>query len=108
MTPRLFNQSLAFSQPILEGSHASLVAGDEAKLRFYGLFKQVSAGDCTVPRPAESTVAAAKWDAWSTNLGLSRWESMLTYVTQRKALAPGWSASATVAAAVASTSEAPR
>ena len=40
----LFKRALAYSRPILEGTHEKYAASDSQKLRFYALFKQAVAG----------------------------------------------------------------
>ncbi|CAH1774246.1 unnamed protein product [Owenia fusiformis] len=50
-------------------------------LRFYGLFKQASEGDCTQPKPAFwEVVKKAKWDAWMKFEGMDEEEAMIKYV----------------------------
>ena len=40
----LFKRALAYSRPILAGTHEKYAASDSQKLRFYALFKQAVAG----------------------------------------------------------------
>ena len=90
---------------------ASAAAGlsDETKLRFYGLFKQATAGDCPAPAAEASSgaggvggagsadpaaVARAKRDAWLACAGLRRRDAMRRFVELLDARLPGWAAGA--------------
>lgn len=53
---------------------------NDEKLRFYGLYKQATSGDCNVSQPwAIQVVDRAKWDAWNANKGMSKDAAMLKY-----------------------------
>ncbi|EDW12219.1 acyl-CoA-binding domain-containing protein 5 [Drosophila mojavensis] len=50
-------------------------------LKFYGLFKQASEGDCSPKKPAFwDVVGRAKWDAWNSNRHLTKEQAMQRYV----------------------------
>lgn len=50
-------------------------------LKFYGLFKQASEGNCSPKKPAFwDVVGRAKWDAWNSNRHLSKEQAMQRYV----------------------------
>jgi len=72
----------------------------EAKLRLYGCYKQVSAGDAPPDRPW-GMEASMKWDAWHLHRGCSRGEAMKRYVEALASLAPGWESSGGAAASAA-------
>ena len=64
------------------GAHISTLSND-LKLRFYGLYKQATAGECAGKRPGAFDVTKrAKYDAWSavTKRGLSRADARREYV----------------------------
>merc|ERR1712194_510673 len=61
----------------------------EAKLKLYGCYKQVSAGNAPIDR-SRGMEAGYKWEAWHENRGLTRAEAMARYVTALDALAPEW------------------
>eukprot|EP00937_MAST-01D_sp_MAST-1D-sp2_P002026 g2026.t1 len=53
----------------------------EQQLRFYGLFKQATAGECGGSQPsALAFEARAKWDAWHGCAGMSQAEARAAYV----------------------------
>lgn len=55
--------------------------GTDALLKLYGLFKQGSVGDVQGKRPGMLDVKGrAKFDAWSSNKGMSKDKAMETYV----------------------------
>ncbi|EDW57857.1 acyl-CoA-binding domain-containing protein 5 [Drosophila virilis] len=50
-------------------------------LKFYGLFKQASEGNCSPKKPPFwDVVGRAKWDAWNSNRNLSKEQAMQRYV----------------------------
>ncbi|XP_023291773.2 acyl-CoA-binding domain-containing protein 5 [Lucilia cuprina] len=50
-------------------------------LKFYGLYKQATEGDCHQRKPAFwDVVNKAKWDAWNRNSHMTKEEAMLKYV----------------------------
>ena len=54
-------------------------------LKFYGLYKQATEGECHDPKPAfYELVKGYKWRAWN-NLGsMTKHEAMSTYVEELK------------------------
>jgi diazepam-binding inhibitor (GABA receptor modulator, acyl-CoA-binding protein) len=53
---------------------------DKEKLKMYGLYKQVTVGDCDTAQPwAVQVEARAKWDAWNANKGTSKTNAMSAY-----------------------------
>jgi len=71
------------------GSEAGGDLPTEAKLKLYGCYKQVSAGNAPIDR-SRGMEAGYKWEAWHENRGLTRAEAMARYVTALDALAPEW------------------
>jgi acyl-CoA-binding protein len=54
---------------------------DEDKLKFYGLYKQVTEGPNTTAQPWFWDITArAKWDAWTSRKDLSKEQAMEMYV----------------------------
>ncbi|CAL1541075.1 unnamed protein product [Lymnaea stagnalis] len=54
---------------------------DEEKLTLYGLFKQVTVGDCNTGRPGMFDLKGkAKWDAWNALKGKSKVDAQNEYV----------------------------
>jgi diazepam-binding inhibitor (GABA receptor modulating acyl-CoA-binding protein) len=54
---------------------------DEDLLILYGLYKQATQGDCTIPQPWSIQLAArARWDAWFKNCGMYRETAMKKYI----------------------------
>jgi diazepam-binding inhibitor (GABA receptor modulator, acyl-CoA-binding protein) len=55
-----------------------------AKLKLYGLFKQITVGDVNTARPGGflNFEANAKWDAWNLNKGKGKEECMAAYVAE--------------------------
>ena len=50
-------------------------------LVLYGLYKQVTDGDCETPQPwAVQVQARAKWDAWNKNKKMDKFTAMRNYV----------------------------
>lgn len=61
--------------------------GNETKLRLYGLFKQVTAGDVSGGRPGMmNPVGRAKFDAWSALTGTSTEDAEAQYVALAREL----------------------
>ena len=59
----------------------SCLAGNEAKLKMYALFKQATSGKVTSKRPGMMDfVARAKWDAWNSLGDMSQEEAQKAYV----------------------------
>ena len=54
---------------------------DEDLLILYGLYKQATQGDCTIPQPWRVQVEAReRWDAWFKNCGMYRETAMKKYI----------------------------
>jgi acyl-CoA-binding protein len=54
---------------------------NQTLLKIYGLFKQATTGDNTEKKPSFSDIVArAKWDAWTSNKGLSADEARQQYI----------------------------
>eukprot|EP00753_Platysulcus_tardus_P009480 PLAT213.4.p1 GENE.PLAT213.4~~PLAT213.4.p1 ORF type:complete len:477 (+),score=223.71 PLAT213.4:62-1492(+) len=86
-----FKLALAFSRRILEGEHPRFSCSDEQKLKFYGLFKQSSSGDCNVARPTGgSWIVPLKWEAWKSQQGRSKLECKQLYIALLDDVAPSW------------------
>jgi diazepam-binding inhibitor (GABA receptor modulating acyl-CoA-binding protein) len=50
-------------------------------LILYGLYKQVTEGDCETPQPwAVQVQARAKWEAWNKNKKMDKFTAMRNYV----------------------------
>ncbi|BFY98394.1 hypothetical protein BsWGS_01434 [Bradybaena similaris] len=61
---------------------------DDEKLSVYGLFKQVTVGDCNIEKP-QGTLdfkGKAKWDAWNALKGKSKEDAMSEYVAKAEEL----------------------
>jgi diazepam-binding inhibitor (GABA receptor modulating acyl-CoA-binding protein) len=55
--------------------------GNDAKLQFYGLYKQATEGEVQGGQPwAVQVEARAKWDAWNSRKGMSSEEAKKAYV----------------------------
>lgn len=64
-------------------------------LVFYGLYKQATVGDCTIPKPGIFALTAkAKWNEWNDLKGTSKEEAMNIYVTKLNEIKPDWQATA--------------
>ncbi|KAK9832959.1 hypothetical protein WJX74_002919 [Apatococcus lobatus] len=64
---------------------------DDAKLAFYGLFKQATVGDNATPRPNFfDRKGRAKWVAWAELEGMPASEARLGYIELLKQLVPSW------------------
>lgn len=54
---------------------------DQEKLKLYGLYKQVTVGDNSSPKPGMlDFTGKAKWQAWEDNKGLSQEEAEKKYI----------------------------
>ena len=54
---------------------------NEDLLILYGLYKQVTQGNCTTPQPwAVQVEPRAKWDAWFAHSGMNKNEAMQKYI----------------------------
>jgi diazepam-binding inhibitor (GABA receptor modulating acyl-CoA-binding protein) len=63
---------------------------DEDLLILYGLYKQATQGDCTIPQPWKVQVEPrARWDAWFKNHGMYRQTAMEKYIEKVNELLGG-------------------
>lgn len=87
------SDSFAAAKAFLSTPGAKVFSPSTAtKLKFYGLFKQATKGDCDVAKPwAVQVEAAAKWSAWDAERGRSCEEAMAAYVALLTAECPDWS-----------------
>ena len=93
-----FERALAFLATPPPGE--SVDASVATKLKFYGLFKQATKGDCTASKPwAYQVEAAAKWGAWDSLRGRSKSEAKAAYVALLESVAPGFDGGASVVCA---------
>ena len=54
---------------------------NEDLLILYGLYKQVTQGNCTIAQPwAVQVEQRAKWDAWFSHSGMNKNEAMQKYI----------------------------
>jgi acyl-CoA-binding protein len=68
---------------------------DTHLLRFYGLYKQATAGACTAPKPSLfDRRGRAKWHAWQACSALSSSQAQQEYVALLSEAAPGWAGAA--------------
>ncbi|KAL4458109.1 hypothetical protein ABPG75_012974 [Micractinium tetrahymenae] len=64
---------------------------DAQLLRFYGLYKQATAGPCDAPKPSFfDRRGRAKWQAWKDAAALSMEEAQRQYVQLLSEALPGW------------------
>jgi diazepam-binding inhibitor (GABA receptor modulating acyl-CoA-binding protein) len=60
---------------------SDLVLKEDQLLQLYGLYKQASLGDCSMPQPWTSQKEEyAKWSAWFSNRGMLREDAMKKYI----------------------------
>jgi len=60
---------------------------DAEMLQIYGLFKQVTVGDCNTSRPGMLDLKGkAKWDAWDAVKGKSKADAQAAYIELVKEL----------------------
>ena len=70
-----------FRQSVSRIKSSDTMPSDEDLLILYGLYKQATQGDCTIPQPWRVQVdARAKWDAWFKNRGMYRQIAMEKYI----------------------------
>ena len=63
---------------------------DSDLLILYGLYKQVTQGDCNTPQPWSTQVEArSRWDAWYKNSGMYRHVAMEKYIEKVNELMDG-------------------
>lgn len=61
-------------------------------IKFYGLFKQATIGDCNIEKPGLfDFVARAKYDAWNSFHGIGFRDARNLYIAAVEALKVGWS-----------------
>jgi acyl-CoA-binding protein len=66
-----------FDAATAASKNLSEAPGDDVKLKMYGLFKQVGAGDVTGSRPGiTDLVGRAKYDAWAAVKGTRTEDAM--------------------------------
>lgn len=54
---------------------------DKTLLKLYGLYKQVTVGNCNIPQPWIVQIEAkAKWDAWNTHFNKSKQIAETEYI----------------------------
>ena len=59
-------------------------------LMLYGLYKQVTEGDCVTAQPwAVQVQARSKWEAWNKNKGMDRMNAMRRYIDKVEELMRG-------------------
>lgn len=59
-------------------------------LILYGLYKQVTEGDCNTSQPWSVQIEArAKWDAWNKNKNMQRMNAMRNYIDKVEELMSG-------------------
>jgi acyl-CoA-binding protein len=71
------------------GSEAGSDLSTDIKLKLYGCYKQVSAGDAPKDR-SRGMEAGYKWEAWHEQRGATRAEAMARYVAALDTFVPGW------------------
>ncbi|KAJ8025155.1 Acyl-CoA-binding protein-like [Holothuria leucospilota] len=60
---------------------------DSVMLELYGLYKQVTVGDCNIAEPAAGdSIARAKWEAWNRNKGKAVGDAEKQYITKASQL----------------------
>jgi len=82
-----------FEQAVLFVSNNSqLDVSNEQKLRFYGLYKQVTIGNCNVSKPYFwDMVGVSKWDAWNSFKDVKKEDCMKLYIQEVSKVEPNWS-----------------
>jgi diazepam-binding inhibitor (GABA receptor modulating acyl-CoA-binding protein) len=64
---------------------------DETRLKFYGLYKQATLGDCTGSRPwSVQFEACAKYDEWKKHVGMSQDDAKKKYIEFLTSVRPEW------------------
>jgi len=80
-----FNRAAGHLQTLI-----SSLAADKL-LYFYGRYKQANEGDCNINKPGIfSYQARQKWDAWISQKGKSKEESMKEYIEAMSNIDPDW------------------
>jgi diazepam-binding inhibitor (GABA receptor modulating acyl-CoA-binding protein) len=77
-----------FQRALEEVKELAVRPNNETLLRLYGLYKQATEGDVGASRPGMfDLVGRAKYDAWASNVGMSREEAMQGYIDLVQSLA---------------------
>lgn len=70
-----------FENALYRMRRKSTPTSDEDLLLLYGLYKQITEGNCMIPQPWRVQVLAyARWEAWYNNLNMSRRIAMEKYI----------------------------
>lgn len=70
-----------------------------ALLRFYGLYKQATAGRCNISKPGIFNMQGrAKWTAWNDRGEMSKEAAMIAYVNALNEIEPDWNIDSSSAA----------
>merc|ERR1739848_570178 len=86
MSEQDFDAALAY---VTRGPKINL--SNAQRLRFYGLYKQITAGPCRVEGPSRFKVTARlKWNAWKKMGTTSKKAARKMYVEELTALVPNW------------------
>ncbi|XP_055608553.1 acyl-CoA-binding domain-containing protein 6-like [Uranotaenia lowii] len=88
----LLEEEFSRATKYIERNHGQL---DQANLlRFYGLFKQSTAGKCTTQKPGIFNMSGrAKWSAWNDLGEMSQQQAMKGYIALLNELQSGWDSS---------------
>jgi len=79
--------SEAFNKAAADVKDLTTKPSDEDLLELYGLYKQVTVGDCNTARPGMMDFKGkAKWDAWDKNKGMSKADAEAAYIAKVAAL----------------------
>jgi diazepam-binding inhibitor (GABA receptor modulating acyl-CoA-binding protein) len=76
------DENFKFAVEQINNSTARSTGGptDDEKLRFYGLYKQATVGNCNTPQPGFfDQVGRAKWNAWNSRKGMSSDDAKCRY-----------------------------
>lgn len=64
----------------------------EMQLGLYGLYKQATVGQCSIPQPSLLNMSSrAKWNAWKRLGGMKTEDAMEAYIHLVETICPGWS-----------------
>ncbi len=70
-----------FEKAAKDIKNAGLNLDNETMLSLYGYYKQATTGDCNTEQPGIFDIKGrAKYDAWTTNKGMSKEHAMKRYV----------------------------
>jgi acyl-CoA-binding protein len=87
-----FEAGIKYVQNAPSGSTDSSSMSNQVKLRFYGLYKQATAGPCTTTAPSRlKLVERAKWQAWK-DIGssMTKQQAKEKYVAELDKLNSEW------------------